>query len=835
MLDNFEMIDVVQKALENDGVLQNIRAQLRASVYGIIMKNPKHARPNLVKDFVNDYSEGLQVLSFVSDLLKVLNLNNTLDVLNAECGQDFIPRSQLIAEFNLTDVKIEPLLLQLIAVNIPPRSERGHHSNNPKSSLITPNNTEVALPIPPNHVEEEKEKEKEKEENEEEDEEEVEDEVENSISFDEEAESTLRRISSFNSNASGKLQPIKNMNNNNRNDDHETSFEDSNTMISPQKEFHSQDIITSPVGKKKNLVTAQADLLKKKDMTNEDVEDSFEESIQSSTAADSPMKLASVSEMGGKGNVSLPSLNSQPGRSEGTATTASRFHEDIEDMEPNDFDDEEEEESVQNSLPASPEKGFPLQANLTLKEVVTTREEDYDFRQKNTKIGIANGDKSQDSTAALADRRSRPGVSINAKVHTWDAAEELDAEDLDEEPLSNSTEASPVKSVTSDNGSRASTRLGNKISSVVKQRETDIDEDDDYDFSSKPATARIPAFPPVPGTSKDKSVSISSPSSDFSKERLEESGEGSPGSAGRDSIFRGSKRAIGGLRSAVQSSRDVNPVAEDQKEKLKLSLQVDTVEDFDDEEEVEESPVGSGGPYTTAASLLASLGDDSDENDGQMTPAAEDVPASMSVLNKSRNQEEEEDASKPSKGTHPKAAGAATTTTSSRRKEMDSEDEDGRDYAEDDFEDDEQESLVEEDMSVGDQEEESNEDNFQGWSDKSPARSPPPSKPSTATGGARSLFGQREGNNSLDAVGPRNVKQETVRAPLSPDSGDDSMSIGPEDEDESNDFLAEDETPTNEDSVSAFSVSDQEVNNSSILHDYDYTTSAMPPVRRFNR
>ena len=53
MTASIEVIDAVQQLLENDGVLQSIRAQLRASVINALSVKSTDRRPSKAVEFVN--------------------------------------------------------------------------------------------------------------------------------------------------------------------------------------------------------------------------------------------------------------------------------------------------------------------------------------------------------------------------------------------------------------------------------------------------------------------------------------------------------------------------------------------------------------------------------------------------------------------------------------------------------------------------------------------------------------------------------------------------------------------------------------------------------------
>ena len=49
-----EMVELVQRTLENDGILQSIRAQLRANVYNVITKQKSLSTNGILNDFKNN-------------------------------------------------------------------------------------------------------------------------------------------------------------------------------------------------------------------------------------------------------------------------------------------------------------------------------------------------------------------------------------------------------------------------------------------------------------------------------------------------------------------------------------------------------------------------------------------------------------------------------------------------------------------------------------------------------------------------------------------------------------------------------------------------------------
>jgi hypothetical protein len=101
---NFEVIDALQRSLEKEGVLQSLRAQLRASVFRIISKGGQNHKNLKLQKFMassdGKNSEmitaviillfssqiGKIVLQLVQELLLNLNLTETLAVFEAETG-----------------------------------------------------------------------------------------------------------------------------------------------------------------------------------------------------------------------------------------------------------------------------------------------------------------------------------------------------------------------------------------------------------------------------------------------------------------------------------------------------------------------------------------------------------------------------------------------------------------------------------------------------------------------------------------------------------------------------------------------------------------------------
>lgn len=124
-----EIVEAVQKSLEKDGVLQSIRAQLRASILNIISSNPTNFPKNekLVNFCADD--EGLISLILVKDLLEKLNLQASLSTFNCETNLletlEQFDEASIKAKLNLSHSFSEILLMNLVQsrFSTPPEAE----------------------------------------------------------------------------------------------------------------------------------------------------------------------------------------------------------------------------------------------------------------------------------------------------------------------------------------------------------------------------------------------------------------------------------------------------------------------------------------------------------------------------------------------------------------------------------------------------------------------------------------------------------------------------------------------------------------------------------------
>ncbi|CAG0888925.1 unnamed protein product [Darwinula stevensoni] len=121
--DDTELRDLISHALESNGVLSKIRAQLRASVFLALdhQADLKKKIPlgNLALEDFWQTSAGPLVLSLVREFLEYFQLEFTLSVLDPEArsnGTDkaFLSRERLSQQLHLDSKKREPLLCQVL-------------------------------------------------------------------------------------------------------------------------------------------------------------------------------------------------------------------------------------------------------------------------------------------------------------------------------------------------------------------------------------------------------------------------------------------------------------------------------------------------------------------------------------------------------------------------------------------------------------------------------------------------------------------------------------------------------------------------------------------------
>jgi len=118
--EDTELRDLVAQCLETNGVLNKIRAELRANVFMALeeqdsLKNSKVGNQKL-KAFLST-KEGAIVGSLVREFLSCFNLDFTIAVFDPECCHDeqFTRRDELVNALNLTpSSKDSPLLLELL-------------------------------------------------------------------------------------------------------------------------------------------------------------------------------------------------------------------------------------------------------------------------------------------------------------------------------------------------------------------------------------------------------------------------------------------------------------------------------------------------------------------------------------------------------------------------------------------------------------------------------------------------------------------------------------------------------------------------------------------------
>jgi hypothetical protein len=83
---SLEVVNAIQQTLEKDGILQSIRAQIRSCVFKVITNDGDIHFENDAARF-NNSKNGTTSLDIVHDLLKSLNLKETLYMFEAETGK----------------------------------------------------------------------------------------------------------------------------------------------------------------------------------------------------------------------------------------------------------------------------------------------------------------------------------------------------------------------------------------------------------------------------------------------------------------------------------------------------------------------------------------------------------------------------------------------------------------------------------------------------------------------------------------------------------------------------------------------------------------------------
>lgn len=117
--EDTELRDLVAQTLETNGVLNKIRAELRANVFLALEEQDALKKKTLSNKALKSYletSEGHLVFSVVREFLEFFNLDFTLAVLDPESNVSKpSPRENLINEFNMQTVDPKaPLLAELL-------------------------------------------------------------------------------------------------------------------------------------------------------------------------------------------------------------------------------------------------------------------------------------------------------------------------------------------------------------------------------------------------------------------------------------------------------------------------------------------------------------------------------------------------------------------------------------------------------------------------------------------------------------------------------------------------------------------------------------------------
>ena len=118
--DDTELRDLVAQTLETNGILNKMRAELRANVFLALeeqdaLQNKKLNNLKLVNYL--ETAEGKKTISLVREFLQFFHLDFTVAVLDPESGHSgkFSSRNDLLEEFNLSNVdSSKPVLMEVL-------------------------------------------------------------------------------------------------------------------------------------------------------------------------------------------------------------------------------------------------------------------------------------------------------------------------------------------------------------------------------------------------------------------------------------------------------------------------------------------------------------------------------------------------------------------------------------------------------------------------------------------------------------------------------------------------------------------------------------------------
>eukprot|EP00112_Aurelia_sp_Birch-Aquarium-sp1_P026751 Seg97.14 transcript_id=Seg97.14/GoldUCD/mRNA.D3Y31 product="FGFR1 oncogene partner" protein_id=Seg97.14/GoldUCD/D3Y31 len=137
--EDTELRDLVAQALETNGVLNKIRAELRASVFlALEEQDSLKVNSNMVNHKLKKFlstKEGVLVASLVQDFLNCFHLDFTMAVFGPELshGGKFDSRDELMRSLGLTsEAKDNPLLLELLPKS---QADKGQAKLNTRSKV----------------------------------------------------------------------------------------------------------------------------------------------------------------------------------------------------------------------------------------------------------------------------------------------------------------------------------------------------------------------------------------------------------------------------------------------------------------------------------------------------------------------------------------------------------------------------------------------------------------------------------------------------------------------------------------------------------------------------
>lgn len=114
--EDIELRDLLLEALEKRGVINRVKAELRASVYLAL----EEAVPSAPRAALLGGEQGRLAASLVHDFLSACGLRFTLSVLEPEAAEEPLSRQELCARLCLEAQRPGPLLLQLLPQAAPP-------------------------------------------------------------------------------------------------------------------------------------------------------------------------------------------------------------------------------------------------------------------------------------------------------------------------------------------------------------------------------------------------------------------------------------------------------------------------------------------------------------------------------------------------------------------------------------------------------------------------------------------------------------------------------------------------------------------------------------------